>query len=162
AKSTGPKDTTRTRGNALTHGLTSAGYVLPDDGIVALEATRDAWRRKVEPTDCEEEVLVERLAFHAYQLRQAALQIAAQKGHEAARAVACWDLDRAAEAEALGRRLAQAPGAVRAELQRTWHGCAWLVGRWEALGGVLEQGGDWAPMQRLEAFFLLGLVPTPP
>ena len=38
-------------------------------------------------------------------------------------------------------------------------GCDWLISRWERLGSQLEKNGGWSPIEKDEAFLLLGCFP---
>ena len=91
------------------------------------------YRDRFLPRDCLEGELVALMAMAAVRLRQAPWHEAALHLHEARRARACWDDDRALAAEELAAGLAQRPGVVRRKLARTKQGCELLIGagrRW--------------------------------
>src|SRR5262249_58512303 len=44
-------------------------------------------------------------------------------------------------------------------LESTALGCAWMLDRWADLRGLLEDGGEWQPPDRLRAIRLLGRQP---
>jgi hypothetical protein len=59
-KSTGPKDTSRTRLNGLTHGLCSEQVTLPGENPADFDAWRDGWFGDWRPMTHTRAVLVER------------------------------------------------------------------------------------------------------
>jgi hypothetical protein len=69
-KSTGPADTSKTRFNALRHGL-CARLVVPGEDPAEYEAFVERLRGDVAPSDALEEVLAERAASAAWRLRRA-------------------------------------------------------------------------------------------
>lgn len=77
------------------------------------------------------------------------------------RAVICaknfWDADRRLDAENLGEKLAKAPARIVNQLQRTPHGCDWLIDRWERLARIADSGLPWDLAQSALAYNLLGI-----
>ena len=70
-----------------------------------------------------------------------------------------WTTNRQKGVKALSHQLPYDPAAVLVDLNQTSMGCDWLVSRWEWLGGRLETNGDWSPLEKTEAFVLLGCFP---
>jgi hypothetical protein len=112
-KSTGPKTEAgklRSRANATKHGLTARTVLLPNEDPADYEKTVLGWFDSCKPTDQCEVFLVERLAYHSFQLNRATradfarLRINAQTG----------DLDEENRIELevtwLSSRLLRAPG----------------------------------------------------
>ncbi len=76
---------------------------------------------------------------------------------QANRAALCWDEDRRVEAEEIASRLARDPARTRRRLEQNRHGCELLIDRWEALGRIVRQVGEWDDSQRSMALNLLGV-----
>src|SRR5690242_1783914 len=71
AKSRGPVDTSRTRHNALKHGLCAKLVVLPGEDPAAFAADRDAYSDDWRPPSRTRAALVDRLAACAWRLTRA-------------------------------------------------------------------------------------------
>lgn len=72
-KSTGPRSSAgkaRSRGNALTHGLTAQHLLLPNEDPAVFEALRGAMFIALAPQDALEDQLVERLVSLVWRLRR--------------------------------------------------------------------------------------------
>ncbi|MFO0950793.1 MAG: hypothetical protein U0835_06480 [Isosphaeraceae bacterium] len=158
------------RSNALTHGLSGAGVVLPPD-----EAEEVA-RREAECIQVFRPVNVAEL-FHA---RQYALEsVRVERCQKIERALRknlarrgsdpdAWDEDRRFDAEETAARLGRDPARTVRRLRQTLQGCEWLIERWEGLERAVAPGrGPWDDAQRTLALDLLGLpeplrnAPTP-
>jgi hypothetical protein len=77
AKSTGPKTEegkARSRGNALKHGLTGAGVVLPNEDAAEVERMFEGLEAQFRPSDDAGRVLARRLATCAVRMERAVLQ----------------------------------------------------------------------------------------
>lgn len=161
-KSTGPtteEGKARSRGNALKHGLTGAGVVVHQDEAAAVDERLEAWRDELRPSTASEEWLARRVVVCSLRVDRCQELEMAMRAHRALRAAVCWDADRRAEVEELAAGLRRRPSLVVARLERTRHGCDWLVARWTALGATLEAGASWTDEQTALALDLLG---TPP
>src|SRR6266478_4307892 len=55
----------RSRGNAVTHGLTGAGIVVAEEDAQAMDERREAWRAYYGPVTAEEEWLFEQVVLHS-------------------------------------------------------------------------------------------------
>src|SRR4051794_12686832 len=77
---------------------------------------------------------------------------------EAAKA---WDHARCAEVADAWNGLARDPKVAVAAMEKTGHGCRWLICRWERLGRELELRGYWDRAECDEAVRLTGARPTP-
>ncbi|MGO9644551.1 MAG: hypothetical protein ACLPY5_07365 [Candidatus Bathyarchaeia archaeon] len=70
-KSTGPKDTSLTRSNALKHGLTANRFVvLPGENLSEYEALVERMYADYKPQTVFEEILIERMADALWRLRR--------------------------------------------------------------------------------------------
>ncbi len=156
-KSTGPTTEagkSRSRGNAMKHGLTAqvidlvASPLGPDQaGTMPVAAvTGRAFLGKLLTRTMTQ---MDRTQVIEDELRAEAVL----------RAQTVWDADRTAVVEQLALKLRRNPSAVVAELRRTPHGCAWLIYRWDILGRALRAPEGWTEAQTTLAFDLLG-VPT--
>ena len=72
------------------------------------------------------------------------------------RAEVAWDLDRHAESAEVGARLSRSPGPTVARLEASPYGCELLMGYWDRLGAMLDDG-DWTEAEISIALDLLGV-----
>ena len=144
-KSTGPKDTTRSRGNALKHGLTATVLVTPEEAA----AMKDLGPAAVHLAG--EVVLLTMRIERAQQTEER------ERARAALRSVQCWDDDRSDEAESVARGLSRDPQRITRKLRRTVHGCAWLIEQWELLRVAAAQPGGWTDSHQTHAADLRGL-----
>src|SRR5947208_14508494 len=70
-KSTGPRDTSRTRFNGLTHGLCAVNPVIPGERQADFDAERGAWFGDWQPITHTRAVLAERAAVANWKLKRA-------------------------------------------------------------------------------------------
>ena len=162
ARSTGPKTPEGkavSRGNATTHGQTGRGLSLPEVISRRAEQLRAELTAEHRPADAFAVALVEMVAVTLARLEPFEPLERSYAVAFVERASCRWDLEREAEAAALGDRLRKAPARVAAELRRSAAGCHWLLDRWVGLGTILQQPGGWTDSHRLLAGDLLGLDP---
>src|SRR5260370_3597512 len=158
--STGPRTDlgkARARQNALRHGLAGSGIVLPDAETAKAAKRVIDWRPCFKPPDVFHEWLLEQAVLQSVRLETCNGLDIAMRGIAVERAHALWDEDRSLDAERLAVRLSKQPALVVAELQRSKHGCDWLIARWDALHQALVTNGAWTDAQREFAFDLLGV-----
>jgi hypothetical protein len=145
------------RKNALKHGLTGKGVVLPADMEAEIEAKTARWVAEMEPADeFERQLLGDAVRAcvrkdRAFQMEMARLKQAS------ARALTSWAEDRRIAAEELATKLAKKPGLVARQLRRTMQGCELVIERWRVLLRVAEAGNAWDEGQRGRALDLLGV-----
>jgi hypothetical protein len=157
--STGPRSDSgkeQSRRNALKHGLTGDGVVLPEDVEEAVQERYEQWAKEFTPATPYQRFLVEQIALNSVRLSQCSGQEIYERGQLSLRAAICWDDDRRLLAEQLGQNLSRRPALVARQLERTPQGCNWLLERWEALGRILARNGDWSAAERSLALDLLG------
>ncbi len=149
-KSTGPSTEagkSRSRGNALTHGLTATvvdlDEIRPDKGSCEDEGEPGWTVRQVARTMAQ----IDRSRVIERKLRTEA----------AHRAATLWDSDRHDAAEKLGAKLQRNPSGIVAELRRTPQGCGWLIARWNLLALMAKAAGGWNAEQKTLAYDLLGV-----
>ena len=163
-RSTGPRTEEgkeQSRKNALKHGLSGAGVVLPEQESEAVAARLVEWQGSLAPTpgDEFEAWLAEDVVVASVQVDRCRHHERVLRAGQARRASVSWEQDRKLAATLLGENLARKPAAVSQELRRTPQGCDWLMARWTVLGQILEIKGAWTEPQRALALDLLG---TPP
>jgi hypothetical protein len=151
ARSTGPKTEAgkaRSRANALTHGLTAEVLRTPDEPARPAEGEA---RSMAEWLDDESALLRMRID-RARRIEDRERELAA------IRAAACWDEDRAREADRIGAGLARRPGRVVRVLRGTPQGCTWLIDGWRRLLASAGNEGGWTADQQALASDLRGIA----
>src|SRR5262249_31021333 len=141
AKSQGPKTDegkAKSRENALKHGMTGEGVVVPPNLRAELVIAHDKLVKELRPETYFEECLVEKAALG--RARSIALTRAATAEHEirAREAVPRWDIDQAKRTHEHVKtlRYSNSPGVVdiaRKELLFTTAGCKALAQLWYEL-----------------------------
>jgi hypothetical protein len=162
ARSTGPctpLGKEQSRRNALKHGLSGAGIVLPEDETEAVAERLEQWHSSLRPWNAYEEWVVEEIVVASIQIDRCQAQESLLRTELAERAGTSWDDDRRLAAEVLAVGLAKKPALISLQLQQTRQGCDWIFERWETLGRILETKGAWSDAQKALALDLLG---TPP
>jgi hypothetical protein len=157
--STGPRSDSgkeQSRRNALKHGLTGDGVVLPEDVEEAVQERYEQWAQEFTPATPYQRFLVEQIALNSVRLDQCSRQEIYERGQLSLRAFLWWDDDRKLAVEQLAQGLAKRPSLIAKQLERSVHGCDWLRERWEALGRILARKGDWSDAERSLALDLLG------
>jgi len=160
ARSTGPKTAEgkdASRRNALTHGLSAATLVLPDEESAAAAERAAAWASALKPGTPEETWLFEQIVVESLRIDRCQHHERALRTLQAARAATRWDEDRGLAAEELGARLSRSPALTGRRLTSTRQGCDWMIVRWEGLGLALDAKGDWDAAQKRLALDLLGV-----
>ncbi|MFO0907345.1 MAG: hypothetical protein U0794_03110 [Isosphaeraceae bacterium] len=162
-RSTGPRTEegkAASRRNALQHGLTGQGVVVPDDEAEAIATRRTAWAESYPIRGPYEAWLFEQLVIHSVRVDRCQREAIEVRAAMAQRARLLWNDDRRLAAEETAARLERRPSLVAGRLRTTRHGCDWLLARWRELGQVLEHEGSWNDEQISLAFDLLGTHPT--
>ncbi len=152
-RSTGPNTVagkSRSRANALTHGLTATvidlNEIRPDEGSIshADPAGNPDWTKRH----------VARTMGQLDRARDIEVKLRAEA---AQRAATLWESDRVEAAEILGAKISRNPSGVVAELRQTPQGCAWLIARWNLLALMAKAAGGWNAEQKALAYDLLGV-----
>jgi hypothetical protein len=158
---TTPEGLARSRANALKHGLTGAGDVLPPDLAADAVAKFDDYCRALRPDDEVQRDLAQRAALAAVRLNYCQRHEAARLQQRVASAEADWDEREAAEADAAECLLIKDPRAALRLLRRTAEGARRLMERWQELGRALEKRGHWDEERLEHAAALLGYGSLP-
>jgi hypothetical protein len=148
------------RRNSCKHGLAGSGSVVVPEDRAKVEARAASLREEFQPKTEFERSLVEQMAADSVRIDRCRETYFALCEDQASRAALCWDEDRRAEAEEIAARLGRDPARTRRRLEQDRHGCELLIDRWEALGRIVRQVGEWDDSQRSMALNLLG-VPRP-
>jgi hypothetical protein len=159
-KSTGPKSTegkARSRGNALTHGMTGQGIVLDEANQAAIAERMDAWSEGYDLRTVEQEDLLRMMVVASLQHDRAHASADIHQEEFAVRATHAWDEDRRIEAESIAARLAKEPALTLRRLEATSQGADILLDRWDRLAAANDANGDWNEAERGHALDLLGL-----
>ncbi len=143
ARSSGPKTDSgksRSRRNALKHGLTGNGVVLPDEDSAAIQERFEAFEADLKPKDSVAQYLVRRLAMMSVRMdrsvrNESAAITNAMLGAKDAEAEA-----RAQEIRALVASLRVDPAETARQLRRTPEGLDWMIRECRALEVDLAAG----------------------
>ena len=163
-RSTGPitdEGKAASRGNALTHGLTSE-VIRPLPMVEAIAARRAGWSESlgldVASTDDANRVawIAEVIATETVKLDRCQAELQALEARRAGAAATRWRDDARLAAEELALKLPRNPAFVARKLQASRHGCLLLIERWGALQSSLADLG-WTDDQRSHALDLLGV-----
>jgi hypothetical protein len=153
----------RSRANALTHGLRAEVLPLPNEDPAKVAEREAAWNDYYQPqspaaqhlvTECvRATLLADRAhAFHAAalgdQVRQAEVDFDAEQDDRVQRLKELLPID-------------DDPASVVRLLERTAGGCRWLLARWQDLNEVLRRQGFWSTANTHEALRLRGSDPKP-
>jgi hypothetical protein len=156
-----PRDTSKSRYNAVIHGMTAKSHTLPNEEPGFAERVADEWNGFYRPQDpgvqhmvdlCVEAKIMSGRArrFHTARLTK---QVREADGDWAKQ-----DQDRLAQHLEL---LKTDPAAAVRGLRDFASGCRWMIGRWEELDLVLDTKGNWCEVDRYDAIRLLGHRPEP-
>ena len=143
ARSTGPRTDAgkqRSRGNALKHGLSGDGVVLPAGDVAAVDALAGRLADELAPRSALGEVLVRRMAVMSVRLERCERHDAAMTAKRVREAVVARDIQRRDEAEALGAGIEANPAEVVRRLGQTPEGIDWLAHAWEVLRAEVMVG----------------------
>jgi hypothetical protein len=144
AKSTGPTSETgksRSRRNALKHGLTGEGVVVPDEDRRAIDERFEAFEADLKPRGPVAQYLARRAATLSVRVERCVRHESA----EITRAMLDAGRDeadaRADQVDGLVAWLAVDPAEAVRKLRRTPEGIDWLVGAWRDLSTDLNHAG---------------------
>lgn len=143
--------------NSLKHGFSGSGTVLPDDLRDEVNARRDAYADRFQPTDATERDLVFQMALASVRISRISEADTARTEERVRHAVQRWDEARAAEVRACADRLDAEPAEAVRLLRRIAEGTDYLADEWEALTTLLNDQGFWTDDQATRVLRLLGM-----
>ncbi len=156
-RSTGPKDTSRTRFNGLKHGLCGAHVGLPGEDPADVKAEFDCCRCDWQPLTHTRAVLVDLAAVATWRLRRSIRAGSAVRARLADDAGRAFDSERLAAVERAIDRFEDDPGAALSLLGSTALGIDRLLTSWGELDAALEDGpAGWDQRFHLRLMILLG------
>ena len=163
--STGPKTPEGKaicRQNALKHGLTGEGIVVPDEDREVISRRFGRLEAELAPASEMGLILVYRVALFSVRLERSARQEATKLGEVMRRASSDFDDQRMAEVEKLFDWIAAEPETNARRLRRTPEGVNRLIKAWldidADLGAFDQRSWTWSQWQRIEN--LVGRRPT--
>jgi hypothetical protein len=155
-KSTGPRTKAgkaRSRVNALKHGLSGSGVVLPPDITEMFEERRWHIGAEVDRDEAHAERIEEEAVLAS--LRLDACRMALRR-----RVDERWETERQIAVLELAQGLAERPEIVTLRLELSSCGVAWKLERWASLAEALEREGTWTDEESKLALDLLGVPPA--
>ncbi len=144
-QATGPKTEAgkaQTRRNALKHGLSGNGVVLPSEMAERIEKRKIALRDLYHPEDEAQEWFFDRYCVESVMLDHCEhLKISAMN-EVALHAIESWDDDCRLDAAILFDKLKKRPETVQKRLLQSKHGCDALIADWEEIARVLRKSDE--------------------
>ena len=186
---TSPEGKTRSRMNALKHGMTARIPVLPGEDPETFRLHVEGIVDSLAPRNALEVALAEQAALSLWKIERAERVEATRAAATIRAAEAQAEARQQEELAALGRWLLAntvktkqkaaedllaflpadrhapfragrgEPLAILLRIEATADGCGWLLGRWDRLRGGLEQNGSWDIEEMIEAAQLRGQRP---
>ena len=159
--STGPTSAdgkVRARRNALKHGLSGQGVVLPDESEELIFDKSMAWRGNYERIDVQDCDLIAEAAREFVRMQDCQRIETSLRIKQCQRAETHWELDRREDAKALLAKLHRNPMILSGKLESTLQGCELMIERWDGLLTLLENGEPWKDEERSQALDLLGVA----
>jgi len=158
-KSTGPRTDEgkeRCRGNALKHGLTGAGVVLPKEDEEAIEARFSAYEKELGGEGEVGRDLARRAAMMMVRMERASEHEAAMLSRKIRVAEALYDEERKTFVDDVAAGLHETPATVVRRLRAMPEGIDWLIGAWKGVKADLMNpnrdafhGRHWNRMENL-------------
>ena len=139
-KSKGPTSTegrSKVAKNALKHGLTGEGIVVPDEDVVVIQERFDDFNTNLNPLGVVSEFLVRHLVMLSVRMDRCARHEAATLTQHMHLTVEAEADQAQAEFQALLARIDIQPKAVCKELESTPKGINWMISSWEDLKAAL-------------------------
>jgi hypothetical protein len=157
-KSTGPRNTARTRYNAVSHGL-RAEHVLPGESQAAYKERLEQWMEDFAPANSAQRFLVQRAVDLSVKIERGdvveealALELILE-----AQNMADGGLE---EVEKLAAELPETRAAALCKLRKTSAGCLWQLEKWRVLRQRLETHKRFCLTERTLVLQLQGKRPV--
>ncbi len=162
---TSPEGRERSRRNAMKHGMTGAGVVLPPDDSAEVERRTRAMQAEMAPRTEMGHYLVGRLAELTVRVERCSKQERAASQHRADHAEAAFDEARLAEVDHLMSDIANEPATHVRKLRAMPEGVDRLIAAFLELRDELEYGDqtrwDWTHGMRLADLTSSGYMDVP-
>jgi hypothetical protein len=142
-KSTGPRTAegkANSRRNALKHGLTGAGVVIPEDDAAEVERRTVALSRQMTPEGELGRILVQRLAVLSVRMERCVTREQACVSSKVRTAVADFEESRQSQVDALISALETAPRMAARRLRTMPEGVEWLASAYLDLKNEITHG----------------------
>lgn len=152
-----PETGSRSRENALQHGLSGDGVVLPSGMRIELDERRQGYLGTYRPVTLHEFDLVHRAALGVVRFNHLQPMFARRTVHRARMAASHWPMLRSLEAIERAKRLTYDPPGVVARLKTNIGGVEFLLNEWRLLRLALDTTEGWTPKQVERAQNLTGV-----
>lgn len=146
--------------NAMRHGLSGSGMLLPTEEARAAELNEHALTIEMAPSSALEAMFIKQMAVYQVKAEQAAAMQIEMRAGLAEKSKFFWNDERRLEVLELAEKLGKNPEGVTQKLLLTKQGVQWIVSRWRLLIMTIETVGDWNAEQRSLALDLMGLSET--
>ncbi|MFO0961214.1 MAG: hypothetical protein U0800_27855 [Isosphaeraceae bacterium] len=152
-------DSPQPRGNALRHGLSGAGVVLPENLRLAVDRRRISYARVFPPVNQLDLDDIDAAALGWCRFLECRSEMTYRASLRADMAVGKWGLLRLIDAQERAKRLGHNPPSVVANLKASFGGVLWLLDQWRMLKDALEMSkeGTWTVKQIERANNLAGV-----
>jgi hypothetical protein len=164
-KSTGPKTAegkTNAKRNALKHGLTGDGSVLPVEDETLFKERLQLWTNDARPS-CElEKYQIGAAVWATVKFDRAARNDMAESNRRRRRAIGHWEGVQTRKINKIVLGWDTDPASCVEQLEQFTRGCDWLLECWEELAQALETDGCWTGPHAATALRLLGKPPEMP
>jgi hypothetical protein len=148
----------RSRANAMRHGLSGAGLVLPPEVEAEVTTRLEGWGKRYEGLDDPRiPALLREGVVASVQMDRCMMMGLALVRQQSVRDGALYEEIESLAAEKLFVRLRVEPGVVAIELRMTAAGCRRLAGAWRLLAEVSLDEAGWGPEHLELALDLLGV-----
>jgi hypothetical protein len=162
-KSTGPKTEEgkeQSRRNAVKHGLTGKGEVLPIEDQALYDERMRGWTVDERPESDVQQYLLHCVVLASVRIDRCARNEFAAIARLRRQAVGHWEGHQTRQIEEIAANLEEEPAETVAVLARFARGCEWLLDRWEELRQSLTHQRYWSTEETEQAIRMLGYDPT--
>jgi hypothetical protein len=153
-----PEGKLRSRRNALKHGLSGYGIVLPDEEEDQVQAQISVWGQGFKGWDERDQLMIEQVAVEHVRVKRCQREERNILIKQCKRADTSWDMDRREDARVLFTKLHRNPLVHSIRLESTLRGCELMIEQWQTLLSLLEPGKPWDNLHRAQALDLLGVA----
>lgn len=159
-KSTGPRTEegkTKSRGNALKHGLAGAGVSLSAEDCWAYTQRLKGWEADMQPEGEVERWLVATATFASVRVDRCRRAESAELSRVRRERIQDWEDEQEERLNAVLPEKTSELGSYRCDLEQFSTGCEWLATQWKILRRNLKEQGFLHPEELADMLCLLGL-----